>query len=99
VFPPIREVAAWLDADVEVVPVPHDCSDGFTGAYWARPEAYLDPAVRAGMSAIRNLDAAVVDAGMARLRADLESGAWDRRFGHLREMNELDLGYRLLVSR
>ncbi len=99
VFPPIAEVAARLDAEVEVVPVPHDCTDGFTGAYWARPEAYLDPAVRAGMSAIRNLDPAVVDAGMARLRADLESGAWDRRYGHLRTMGELDLGYRLLVSR
>lgn len=99
VFPPIREVAARLDADVEVVPVPHDCTDGFTGAYWARPEAYLDPAVRAGMSAIRNLDPAVVEAGMTRLRDDLESGAWDRTHGHLREMTELDLGYRLLVSR
>jgi SAM-dependent methyltransferase len=99
IFPPIREVAAWLDAEVQVVPVPHDCTDGFTGAYWARPEAYLDPAVRAGMSAIRNLDPAVVDAGMERLRADLGSGAWDARHGHLRTMSELDLGYRLLVGR
>lgn len=99
VFPPIDEVASWLDADVQVVPVPRDCTDGFTGAYWARPEAYLEPAVRAGMSAVRNLDPAEIDAGMDRLRADLASGAWDERYGHLRTMPELDLGYRLLVGR
>ena len=99
VFPPVEQVAGWLDADVETVPVPRDCTDGFTGAYWARPEAYLDPAVRAGMSAIRSMDPAVVDAGIERLRADLDSGAWDARHGHLRTMTELDLGYRLLVTR
>jgi ubiquinone/menaquinone biosynthesis C-methylase UbiE len=27
----------------------------------------------------------------------VESGAWDRRFGHLRSLNALDAGYRLLV--
>jgi SAM-dependent methyltransferase len=99
VFPPIAEVASWLDADVEVVPVPHDCTDGFVGAFWARPEAYLDPAVRAGMSAMRTLDPGYVDAAMARLAADLRSGAWDAKWGHLRAMREMDLGYRLLVSR
>ena len=34
-----------------------------------------------------------------RLRADLESGRWDERHGHLRERTaELDLGLRLLVA-
>jgi SAM-dependent methyltransferase len=99
VFPPIDEVAAWFDADVAVVPVPRECTDGFVGAYWARPEAYLDPVVRAGMSAIRTMDPALVADGMARLRADLASGAWDARWGHLRELAELDVGYRLLVGR
>ncbi len=99
VFPPITEVAAWCDADIEVVPVPHDCTDGFVGAYWARPELYLEPRRLAGMSVIRKLDAAVVEEGIERLRADLASGAWDQRHGHLRDLPELDLGYRLLVSR
>ncbi|MGZ4678518.1 MAG: SAM-dependent methyltransferase, partial [Acidimicrobiia bacterium] len=98
VFPPIAEVAAWFDADIEAVPVPHDCTDGFVGAYWARPELYLDPRRLAGMSAVRKLDPAVVAVGIARLRADLESGAWDAKWGHLRELSELDLGYRLLVG-
>jgi SAM-dependent methyltransferase len=99
VFPPITEVASWFDADIEVVPVPHDCTDGFVGAYWARPELYLDPARRAGMSVVRKLDPSVVEAGMGRLRDDLASGAWDARWGHLRDRPELDVGYRLLVSR
>jgi SAM-dependent methyltransferase len=98
-FPPITVVAEWLDAEIHVVPVPHDCTDGFTAAYWARPEAYLDATARNGTSAMRTLDPAVVEAGMDRLRADLESGAWDAKWGHLRTMPELDLGYRLLVSR
>lgn len=98
-FPTIEELAAMLDADVEAVPVPFDCTDGFTGAYWGRPEAYLDPAVRAGMSAMRTMDQGLVTERMERLRADLASGAWDARWGHLRTLPELDLGYRLLVSR
>jgi hypothetical protein len=36
--------------------------------------------------------------GIARLRADLDSGAWTRRHADLLERDELDLGYRLLVG-
>ena len=28
--------------EVVDVPIPHDCLDGFLGAFWRRPEAYLD---------------------------------------------------------
>ena len=98
-FPVIEDLVAMLDATVEVVPIPRDCIDGFTGAYWARPEAYLDPAIRAGMSSMQTLDRALVESRMARLAEDLASGAWDERNGHLRDLDELDLGYRLLVSR
>lgn len=35
------------------VPIPTDCTDGFLDAYWARPEAYLDPRVRDGISGFR----------------------------------------------
>src|SRR6266542_4426353 len=30
------------------IPVPYDCRDGFTPAYWRRPWAYVDPEVRTG---------------------------------------------------
>ena len=98
-FPVIEDLVAMLDATVEIVPIPRDCIDGFTGAYWARPEAYLDPAIRAGMSSMQTLDQALVESRTARLAEDLASGAWDERNGHLRDLDELDLGYRLLVSR
>jgi SAM-dependent methyltransferase len=80
------------------VPVPRDCQDGFQGAYWARPEAYLDAGVRSAISSFAKLERRELRAGLARLRADLASGAWERRHGALRTQRELDLGYRLVVA-
>jgi SAM-dependent methyltransferase len=97
-FPSLHDQAAALDGDIEVVPVPWDCRDGFFSAFWRRPEAYLDPAVRAGISTLARREPELAD-GLARLRADLESGAWARRHADLLELEELDLGYRLLISR
>lgn len=84
---------------VEVVEVPHDCQDGFLSAYWRRPWAYLDPKVRAGMSSF-SLDGVddEVREGMARLKADLDSGDWRARWGYLMELDSLDLGYRLAIA-
>ena len=98
-FPRPAEIAAALTgADVIPVPIPQDCQDGFIEAFWARPEAYLDPEVLAGMSGMRMLDPVVRELGLARLSADLDSGDWEHRHGHLRELDELDLGYRLVVA-
>jgi hypothetical protein len=83
---------------VETVPIPADCEDGFFAAWWARPEAYLDPNVRAGISCFALLDADLVERRLGRLADDLASGAWDERHGDLRELPELDAGYRLVVS-
>jgi SAM-dependent methyltransferase len=82
---------------VEVVPIPHDCIDGFFHAYWRRPEAYLDPVVREGISAFALMDSACVEDGLARLARDLESGSWEARNGELLELDELDGGYRLVI--
>jgi len=92
------EQADALAAQVEVVPVPWDCCDGFFSAFWRRPEAYLDPAVRAGISTMAKREDELAD-GLARLRADLESGEWARRHAGLLEREEMDLGYRLLIGR
>jgi SAM-dependent methyltransferase len=80
------------------LPVPADCIDGFMAAYWNRPEAYLEPDVQAGISGIARLAPDVRERGMARLRADLASGEWDARYGHLRAMTEIDVGYRVIVA-
>ena len=83
---------------VEVLAVPHDCRDGFCHSWWRRPAAYLDPGVRAGISGIARLPEPVVEAAMARLAADLESGAWQRRHAELLDVDEIDAGYRLVIS-
>ena len=95
----VAEIAARLGAErVEPVPIPADCRDGFLGAYWRRPTAYLDPRVRTGISVFRLLPPADVDAALERLRADLESGEWARRNAELLERDAIDLGYRLIVA-
>lgn len=95
----LARVAATLGVTrTEVVPVPHDCTDGFLMAYWRRPAAYLDPEVRARISVFAHLDPAGVAAGLTRLRADLASGAWEERNGEVLARAELDLGCRLLVA-
>jgi SAM-dependent methyltransferase len=97
-FPSLEDQAAALDAEVQVVPIPWDCRDGFFSAFWRRPEAYLDAAVRAGISTLAKRSEDELAEGLARLRADLDSGAWARRHADLLERDELDLGYRLLVG-
>jgi SAM-dependent methyltransferase len=79
---------------VESLPVPRDCRDGFLGAYWARPAAYLDAVVRAGISSFAGRG---WEAGLSRLQADLDSGAWQARHGHLRTQAALDIGYRIIT--
>jgi len=84
-------------ARVEVVPVPADCVDGFNWAYWRRPEAYLDPEVRACMSGLALLPPGLVDERMARLASDLRDGSWHERHGDLLGLDAVDGGLRLVV--
>jgi SAM-dependent methyltransferase len=98
--PSMGEIREELgDCSVDQVPIPHDCVDGFLAAFWRRPEAYLDPSVRTNMSGFGLLNPGTVTRGVARLETDLESGAWDERFGYLRSLDALDAGYRLLATR
>lgn len=83
---------------VEVVPIPVDCVDGFMHAWWRRPEAYLEPDVRAAISGLARLGEDAIAPGVERLRADLASGAWAERHAELLDRTELDGGYRLVVS-
>jgi len=96
-MPVMEDYERWLGpVSVRPVPIPHDCSDGFLYAYWRRPMAYLDPNIRKGSSSFWAIDN--VDEGLNALKADLESGAWERRYQHLLERDELDLGYRLVIA-
>jgi SAM-dependent methyltransferase len=91
-------VAALAPARVEPVPIPWDCRDGFYAAYWRRPEAYLDPKVRDAISCFGLMPPDVIENAVRQLATDLESGEWQRRNAALLELDELDLGYRLVVG-
>jgi SAM-dependent methyltransferase len=98
---PLGQIAELLGTDLAVtpVPIPADCADGFNAAYWRRPWAYLSPEIWRPMSALAMIPDADRNDGMRRLRADLGSGEWHRHWGHLLTMEELDLGYRVVVTR
>ena len=99
-FPSMEELAQQFGAiESHPVLIPHDCVDGFLGAYWRRPEAYLDPNVRQAMSGLAQLPQSNIEAAMSRLADDLSSGHWDEQFGWLRTKESMDLGYRLIIVR
>jgi hypothetical protein len=96
-FPSMSELSECLGKiETVTVPIPHDCTDGFLGAYWRRPTAYLDPDVR---SAISSLAFAASANALARLAHDLTTGTWQSKYGQLLDRNEADLGYRLVIAR
>jgi SAM-dependent methyltransferase len=96
-MPAMSDYQRWLGA-VRVAPVllPHDCIDGFLYAYWRRPEAYLDPRIRSGSSSFWAIGNA--EAGLQRLRQEIEAGEWQRRYGELLTLDAYDAGYRLVVA-
>lgn len=94
----VIDIAAELGGRTEVVPVPWDCTDGLLVAHWRRPEQYLDPGVRASASGTALADQSIVERGVQRLAADLESGEWRRRHADLLDLEELDVGLRLIVA-
>lgn len=98
-FPTITHLQAILpNVQVETVSVPADCTDGFLVALWSRPGAHLDPNVRRASSTWHSLPPTVIETGLDRLREDLESGEWDRCYGHLRTLETLDVGLRLVKA-
>ena len=83
---------------VERLPTPADCIDGFFEAFWNRPEALLDPDVRASQSMWPLLPDGVQERIVARLGDALSSGAWDAAHGHLRTLDSFDGSLRLVTA-
>jgi SAM-dependent methyltransferase len=96
---PITKLQSLLgNTSIQTVSIPYDCADGFGGAYWRRPDAYLDAEVRAGISMLALMAEPLLREGLSRLDADLATGAWADRHADLLDKSQLDLGYRLVVS-
>lgn len=100
-YPSLERLAAGLGGQVEVIrlPIPLDCTDGFSEAYYGRPEMLLDPGARRANSAWSFVDEAEAAASVERLRSALESGEWDRRHGELRTAPRFDGSLVLVVAR
>jgi SAM-dependent methyltransferase len=96
IFPSITSLASELGRGrVTDVPIPHDCRDGFLGAYWRRPQEYLNADVRQAISTFSKVTDAKT--GLERLRRDHASGAWHERYRDLLTRDTLDVGYRLIT--
>jgi SAM-dependent methyltransferase len=98
----LATIATVLDSleavSVEPLLVPSDCVDGFLGAYWKRPESYLDPAIRAAMSGLALIDQDTVQTAADRLADDLATGRWRDNNADVLDVAELDLGYRIVLA-
>jgi Methyltransferase domain len=100
-YPAIQHVCDVLGgaSTVTDIPIPIDCTDGFTEAFYARPERLLDLAVRQSQSAWRFVAAEVEQRALRHLQSDLESGEWDGRYGFARGLPAFDGSLRLIVAK
>ncbi|MFC0675344.1 class I SAM-dependent methyltransferase [Brachybacterium hainanense] len=100
-YPAIADLVAGIGGAVTVqgLPIPLACVDGFSEAYYGRPELLLDAGARRANSAWSFVGPEVEERFERRLRADLASGAWDELHGALRTRPTFDGSLRLLVAR
>jgi|SRR5580658_740712 SAM-dependent methyltransferase len=101
IFPPPAQLAEWLGGEVRIeeLPMPRDTPDWQLGSFWAHPERVLDATARAATSGFARMPADVVERVVSEVARDLATGGWDARYGHLRSLDALDVGLRLIVSR
>jgi SAM-dependent methyltransferase len=96
--PALSERARAIGARMEKVPIPWDCADGFFCAYWRRPEKYLEPEVRSGISVYAAVGPEAEQRMVSALRDDLASGRWTYKNRDITGLKEADLGGRLLIA-
>lgn len=99
-YPAIATIQKLLGGktSVRTVPIPIDCVDGFTEAFYARPERLLEPAIRRAQSAWGFVTEAAQQRFVETLASDLKSGAWEKKHGHWRKEPFFEGSLRLIVS-
>ena len=103
-FFPLEYIVSFIQtnfkktADIYPFPLPPDLTDLFLAAGWRRPKIYLNPEIRASMSAFALTDPQLVETGVQQLEADLISGEWLRKYGQFMKLTELDVGYRIIFT-
>jgi SAM-dependent methyltransferase len=99
-YPALHDVGRLLGGVTETRPlrIPLGCSDGFADAFYGRPEAILDPAIRRAQSAWSFVSEQAQERFVKSLSDDLRTGAWDARYGDLRTQPELESSMCLLIA-
>jgi SAM-dependent methyltransferase len=99
-YPTIDFIKEALGGTIEVqsIPIPLDCVDGFQEAFYGRPEAFLQKEVRLAQSAWGFLSEGLEELLVKRLEHDLVSGEWDRMFGHFRTQATFTCALKLIIA-
>jgi SAM-dependent methyltransferase len=99
-YPTIDSLRHIMGGKIEVqdIPIPLDCVDGFQEAFYGRPEAFLNREVRKAMSAWGFISEDQQELMVKRLYDDLQSGEWDRKYNHLRTQPFFSGALRLIIS-
>ncbi len=97
-WPSLAGMAGAVGAHAEPVPIPWDCADGLFEAYWRRPGAYLENHVRRAVSTWTRVGPEAEQRAVRSIRDDIASGRWAERNRGLADLDEAELGLRLLVA-
>ncbi len=99
-YPSRQKISEAIGSAVAMhpVPIPFDCIDGFNEAYYGRPEMFLNTDARQSCSAWGFISVEETKRAIGRLEADLASGAWDERLGHLRQQRLYEGSLKLYVA-
>ena len=100
-YPSMASIREGLGTDIDIlpVPIPLQCRDGFNEAYYGRPEMLLEGGARLSCSAWSFVAPDIAESYVDRLRAALQDGSWDGRYGHLRSQPDYLGSLYLVVSR
>ncbi len=100
IFPAPETICEWLECktNIEVLPIGRDTPDWMLLSFWAHPERVFDSSARAATSGFARQANDVVQRVVSDVRRDLENGMWDKRWGHLRGLDECDVGLRLITG-
>lgn len=99
-YPKIETLVKALggDCEVQAIPVPLDCIDGFQEAFYGRPEAFLEEGVRKSQSAWGFLPEGLEEKLVQRLAGELGSGEWDKKYRHFRTQPWFTCALRLIIA-
>jgi len=73
--------------------LPDDLKDSFFYSAWKYPEKYLDENFRNGISSFALADKQTVDKAILKLKQDIKSKEWDKKFSYIRSLKEYNCGY------